>query len=117
MTFYLTDRSTNGSPAELAIAGELDLHAAPEIKASLHDAIADGARHLVLDLSDATFIDSTTIGVLVGTRKRLNELGGSLHVACANEHVLAVFEMAGLAEALDVHETPQQARAAALEAA
>ena len=113
MSFYVTDHPLDGQVGEVTVGGELDLHAAPEVKESLLRSIDAGARRLVVDLSDATFIDSTAIGVLVGARKRLDERGGSIHMACTNEHVLSVFEMAGLAEAFDVHQSREQALASA----
>ncbi len=109
MSFEVTDHPLDGEIGVVTVGGELDLQAAPEVKQSLQRAIDEGARQLVVDLSDATFIDSTTIGVMVGARKRLDERGGSMHVACTNQHILSVFEMAGLAEAFDIHDSREQA--------
>ena len=55
--------------AVVAVAGEADLYTAPELKAALADAIEGGARCVLVDLSQTTFIDSTTLGVLMGARQ------------------------------------------------
>ena len=55
----------------IALTGEVDLYTAPEFKQQLLDVIGQGASHVVVDLTDTTFIDSTTLGVLVGGVKRL----------------------------------------------
>jgi anti-anti-sigma factor len=57
----------------IALSGEVDLYTAPEFKQQLIDAVAEGAKHVVVDLSKTTFIDSTTLGVLVGGVRRLRE--------------------------------------------
>lgn len=40
-----------------------------------------GVRHLVLDLSELTSLDSTSLGVIVGAFIRIRDAGGSLHLA------------------------------------
>ena len=70
----------------IAFTGEVDLYTAPEFKEQLLDVIAQGATHVVVDLTDTTFIDSTTLGVLVGGVKRLRRMTGSSRSSAATEH-------------------------------
>ena len=55
----------------ISLAGEVDLYTAPEFKQQLLEVIAQGGKSVIVDFSDTTFIDSTTLGVLVGGVKRL----------------------------------------------
>ena len=66
-----------GDTILLALEGQVDLHTAPELRDQLVSAIEDGAVNVVVDLSDTTFIDSMTLGVLLGAVKRLRPRGGS----------------------------------------
>jgi anti-sigma B factor antagonist len=86
-------------------SGELDLNAAPALRETLMRLIELGQIDLIVDLSEATFVDSTVIGVLVGRLNALQKLGGSLVLVCSNENVLRTFEIAGIARAIAVHET------------
>jgi anti-sigma B factor antagonist len=98
--------------ALIVVSGELDYGASPRLRARVIAHIDSGTRHLVLDLSTVTFIDSTAIGVLVGAVARLNESGGgSLRVVCADENarVLRIFDIAGVADALDLHGSREDA--------
>jgi anti-sigma B factor antagonist len=52
--------------AIVTVAGDADLHSAPELRDRLTDLMDDGVSHLVLDLSRTTFVDSMTLGVLLG---------------------------------------------------
>ena len=65
--------TSDGDLAIVAMGGELDYEASPQLRARLVGAIKAGGRRLVLDLSDVTFIDSTAIGVLAGTVARLDK--------------------------------------------
>jgi len=79
--------------ALVAVRGQADLHTAPELRASITNAIDEGARVVVVDLSETTFIDSMTLGVLLGAVKRLRPSGGSVSVVCSDPHIRRVFEI------------------------
>src|SRR3954471_2336343 len=49
----------------LAVSGELDLASAPDVRAALALAASGPGAHLILDLSEVTFIDSTALGTLL----------------------------------------------------
>jgi anti-anti-sigma factor len=102
--FYFTEDATqqgvdhDDDVVILVAGGEIDYAASPQFRERIADAIGAGMR-LVVDLSPATFIDSTAIGALVGAVMRLREHGGgSLAVVCGeeNEQVLRTFDIAGV---------------------
>jgi anti-sigma B factor antagonist len=95
--------------AIVEVTGELDLGTAPVMKRYVEDAVGAGRTELVVDLSGVTFIDSTSLAVLVGARERLP--GGRLAVVTTDRRVLAIFEVAGLEDALEVFSTRDEAEA------
>jgi anti-sigma B factor antagonist len=88
--------------AVVVASGEIDAHAAPFLRDTLISLAEAGRTHLIIDMTGATFIDSTAIGVLTGQLRRMGEAGGSLTVVCANENVLRTFEIAGLERELEI---------------
>ena len=96
----------------ITASGELDLNAAPALREKLLRLIELGQVHLIVDMGEATFVDSTVIGVLVSRLKPLRALGGSLALACRNENVLRTLEIAGIRRAFTVHPTLAEALAA-----
>lgn len=83
--------------------GPLDAASAPELRAAL-DCAAEGPQpHLLIDLTEVDFLDSTALGVLVGALRRVRVAGGVLRVVCANPTMLELIDLAGLTAALDVH--------------
>ena len=75
MNFDMQTEKVDDSTYVIALGGEVDLYTAPEFKQQLLDVIAKGAKDVVVDFTDTTFIDSTTLGVLVGGVKRLRAEG------------------------------------------
>src|SRR5207237_10362149 len=71
----------------IALSGEVDLYTAPEFKQQLLDVIGKGAKDVIVDFSKTTFIDSTTLGVLVGGVKRLRPNEGQLSLVCSDRHI------------------------------
>lgn len=84
----------------LAVAGEIDVATSPELRRELHQLADRDASQIVLDLSEVTFIDSSGLGVLVGTLKRLREesRGDVLVLEGLQEPVRKVFDITGLTD-------------------
>ena len=102
----------NGAPTGQdywSVAGEIDLFTAPEFKQQLLEAIADGAKHVIVDFSDTTFIDSTTLGVLVGGVKRLRSNDGQLSLVCSDRNITKIFEITGLDRVFTIYPTRVEA--------
>jgi anti-sigma B factor antagonist len=99
----------------VAVSGELDLQAAPELRDLLMRLIELGLDELVVDLSETTFIDSTTIGVLTGRQRQLRAVDGELRIVCSNPDILRTFEISGMARVFRVHPTMSDALASVRE--
>jgi anti-sigma B factor antagonist len=93
----------------IALAGEVDLYTAPEFKQQLLDVIGQGAKDVIVDFSDTTFIDSTTLGVLVGGVKRLRTNEGQLSLVCSDRNITKIFEITGLNRVFPIHATRAEA--------
>lgn len=104
---------TEQSCTVVELFGEIDCHNASDVRERLRELVALGNTHLVLDLDQVGFLDSTGLGVLVGALKRVRALDGSLHVVCANESLLTIFRITGLNQVFDIHPTLDRALAAA----
>ena len=102
----------SGGVVVLAIRGQADLHTVPELRAAFATVIESGAKRLVVDLSETTFIDSMTIGALLGAVKRQKAHQGRLVVACSVPHVRRVFELTSLDRVFDLRQSVEEAVAA-----
>jgi anti-sigma B factor antagonist len=94
----------------ISVQGDLDLSSAPQLKWMMLDALEEARNRLVLDLSLATFMDSTALGVLIGVNRSL-PVGSKLAIAGARHNVLNIFELSGLDGAFAMFATLEEALA------
>ena len=94
----------------IAVHGQADLHTAPELRNAINAALDGGAAGLVVDLSEATFIDSMTLGVLLGAVKRLRPSGGKVSIVCVDPHIRRIFEITLLDRVFSLHTDLDAAR-------
>ena len=85
------------------VGGEIDVYTSPKLRERLVAVVADGADHLVIDLEDVEFIDSTGLGVLVGILKRTRARGGSMSLVCSQDGLLRVFRITGLERVFSIY--------------
>jgi anti-sigma B factor antagonist len=95
--------------AVVAVTGEVDIYTAPRVQEVLLGSIEDGATHVVVDLSEVPFIDSTGLGVVVRAVQKLRKKHGALDIVCPNERVRRTFEVTGLTSVLGIHESREEA--------
>lgn len=69
---------------------------------------------VLVDLSAVTFMDASTVGVIVGSRNRLLSRGQSLNVRAPSPPALRVLELCGLAHLVQRRVLPSTGSAAAL---
>ena len=113
MNFSVSTEMIDDDIAVIDLKGEVDLYTAPEFKQHLLKQIEQGTIKLVIDFTDTTFIDSTTLGVLVGGVKRLRPLGGQLVLVCSDRNIIKIFEITGLHRVFEIHGTRDEALEAA----
>jgi anti-sigma B factor antagonist len=111
VNFDVQKEKVDDSTYVIALAGEVDLYTAPEFKQQLLEVISEGGKDVVVDFSGTTFIDSTTLGVLVGGVKRLRAQDGRLSLVCSDRNITKIFEITGLDRVFTIYPTRDEALA------
>jgi anti-sigma B factor antagonist len=106
MSFYVKEAERVGQALLIRAGGELDMYAAPTLRDALTDARDAGAPRVLVDLAEVTFVDSTTIGVLVAASEQLREAGSGLCLRSTNRNVLRTFEITGLDRQIAISREP-----------
>lgn len=96
----------------ISIAGEIDLHTAPELADELDAALAEGVSCVTIDLTATSFIDSTVLGVLLDYRRRLQDVDGALVLVTQDRRILRTLEVTGLDRTFTIEPTLAEAVAA-----
>ncbi len=87
----------------IVVAGDADSSAAPGIDEALAAACESSHPGLVVvDLTEAEFVDSRTMGVFVAWTERQRAAGGRLPIVCTNANMLRVFRQIGLDQTLEL---------------
>jgi len=71
--------------------------------------IGQGGKEVVVDFTSTTFIDSTTLCVLVGGVKRLRTNDGRLSLVCSDRNITKIFEITGLDKVFEIYATRDDA--------
>ena len=107
--FRIEDESLGPSVRVLIVHGDADLYSAPELREHVRSAIDAGATTIVVDLTDAAVVDSTSLGVLLAAMRRLHEQNGQIRLVVPRAEVRRVFEITMLDRIFALHETQEEA--------
>ncbi|SEC47617.1 stage II sporulation protein AA (anti-sigma F factor antagonist) [Streptomyces sp. 3213] len=92
----------------VALAGEIDHQTAAPLREALD--LPDGvAPHVVLDLRQVTFMDSSGINILLAVHQTLAQANGWLRLAGTTPSVQRVIQLVGIDGVIDCYPTVQQA--------
>ena len=106
------DTRPEGDKTVVSVAGEIDVYTAPKLREQIVQLVEDGRYHLVVDMEQVEFLDSTGLGVLVGGLKRVRAHDGSLLLVCTQERILKFCRITGLTKVFPIHATVADAVAA-----
>jgi anti-sigma B factor antagonist len=95
LEFAISSRRLTNGTWVVAASGEVDLYTAPELERALTAPLTAGATQLVVDLTEATFVDSTALHVLLRAARHLDGAGGELIAVVPDPNVRRVFEITG----------------------
>lgn len=110
--FRIEEEHPREGTVVLALHGDADLHVAGELRDCLSVAIDGGASSLVLDLTEVSFVDSMTLGVLVGSAKRVRADGGEMRLVVPRPSIRRIFEVTLLDRVFPLAETREEALSA-----
>lgn len=86
----------------LVLSGEIDLNAAPEVAVQAAEIIAERPSTVLIDLSPATFLDSSGIGALVALTNAAEGLPVTIRMRPGPRNVMRVLDLVGLTEQFEM---------------
>lgn len=112
MSQDIMEQEKIGSVTIVRLSGRLDAKAANDIKEKMYALEFGKDGKVLLNLSGVSFIDSSGLGLVVSTFRRLREQGGDLVLCGLTPPVRTIFELTRLHRVFDIYEDEQQALAA-----
>jgi anti-sigma B factor antagonist len=105
----ITSERLDDDSGLVSVSGESDLYTAPQLKGEVLRLIGAGSNRLVVDLTRTSFVDSATLGVLLGGLKRLRPKGGEIVLVIADPNIRKIFEITLLDRVFPIVDTLPEA--------
>ncbi len=101
---------TLGNNLIIRLAGELDHHSSENVRMKIDNAYkGKNLTNMVMDLNNLTFMDSSGIGLIMGRYAHTIEENGILLIACDNERIKRILDMAGLLKIIKLYPSLESA--------
>lgn len=85
-----------GETPVIGAEGEVDLGTVDSLRSVTSEVVREKPRSVIFDLRKVTFMDSSGLGILVATRKRLNNEPGAVVIITDQPAVLQSLSITGL---------------------
>jgi len=85
------------------------LREADELKNLINEKVEGGYRKVIIDITAVEFIDSTFLGVIVGSLKKVTKLNGDLKLVGFKPAVRSMFELTRLFRVFETFSDLQEA--------
>jgi len=106
-------RSADGAVAVIGLTGDVTAACETELMDAYREAARAEARGIVLDFTDLDYMNSSGIGLLVTLLVRAKREGRQISAYGLSDHYRQIFELTRLDEAVLIHDSEQEALAAA----
>jgi len=93
----------DGVVSIISVAGDLDIATSPQLQSELDLVFNDGAQHVLIDLTETDFVETTGLRILLKASRQTCGTA-SVSILCPNPRVRRVFELTGVAELVVLHD-------------
>ena len=87
--------------------GSLDINTSDALRKAVIEAFEDGARSLLIDCQDITFLDSSGLSVMVMALKKARELHIQLALCSIDEQAMLLFRLTGMDKVFNIVENSE----------
>jgi anti-sigma B factor antagonist len=108
-----SDRAPDAPITVLHVAGRLDASTVSQLEHAIADAQVAGARAILVDMSQMTYVSSSGLRVLLSARTAMRKKGGDIFLCALSPSVREVFDMVGFSAIFSLFETVEMGMEAA----
>ena len=92
----ITQNCPNPEETIIAFSGKLDFTARKTFQKAIQETRSEGTLHIILDLTDVTFIDCSALGILVQAKEDLAQEQATLSLKATPGRVLNILRLSNL---------------------
>ena len=105
---FRVETRNDGRAAVIMVSGELDLASSAALEEEIDRVAESGVTHVVIDLRDLEFMDSTGLSTLVKAHQRADDAGRQFGLVRGPQQVQRLLSLTGVDERLTVADTPEE---------
>lgn len=98
-----------GDTQVLEISGQLDAFTVSDLKTELKKLTDANSSKIILDFSNVSYANSTSIGAIVAVAQQLRKKKGDLKLCCLTDEIRKVFDLVGASKILEIFKSVQEA--------
>lgn len=106
----LSVQPSAGQVSVVALPHEVDLLTCADVRDQLLGSVNRGGIHLIVDVRETTFLDSSGVHALVRAHERTKRVGGSVHLVTRSQRLLRVLAITQLDRVIPVVSALDQAQ-------
>ena len=93
----------------LDVIGEIDVYTAPQFKEAVNSVLAEGEKHLIINMASVTYMDSSGFGTLLSATKRLRPMGGTVNLVKCNNAIDRILRITRLNTVFAIYDSVDEA--------
>ncbi|MGQ9919923.1 MAG: STAS domain-containing protein, partial [Desulfobacca sp.] len=94
---------TSNNDTLLKIQGRLDSLVLKDHKKNRQTLLQEGKIHLVFDMAEVSFMDSSGLGAILAALRAISQAGGDIRIASLQPRVRALFELTRLHQVFQIY--------------
>jgi len=98
-----------GERVVIDVAGDVDMTHSAGFQGRLTEVIGKSPRHIVVNMSNVTFMDSSGIASLVKLESQARDIGAKLSLVGVNKRVLSILQITRLDSLFKIFDTEEEA--------
>lgn len=104
-----TDQRKVGGTTILDVVGEIDVYTAPQFKEAVNNVLANGQKHLIINMANVSYMDSSGFGTLLSATKKLRPVGGTVNLVKCNNAIDRILKITRLNTVFSVYDSVDEA--------
>jgi anti-sigma B factor antagonist len=93
----------------VGLSGRLDQTVTPKVEAALLKELAEGNGHLIVDMTEVSYVNSGGLRCLLTAWRKANDQEGRIVLCSLSDRVKNVFEIVGFDKVFEIYETRSMA--------
>ena len=87
----------------LVVSGEIDVHTSPQFNRAVKNTVNSDVYHLIIDMHNVRYMDSSGLYILFSAAKRLYHKGGTVNIVSCMPYLTHILAITHLNEIINLH--------------